>query len=216
MAHNGVYWIKLRTNLFDDESMLLLESLPDGDSLIVIYIKLQVLAGRCNESGFLVMRNGKPYTDESLAVVVRRPIMTVRLALSALQEIGLIEFVENKYLIAAWDADQNIDGLNKIREQGRKRAAAFRERKKSNVTHNVTKTLSNATEKEVEKNKEIEALTDKIWDSLLPDIRQYYLDIVRKKITKIGPLPEEGILATARKMAVDDYKNKSEPITNAN
>ena len=220
MADSGVFWIKLKTNFFDDESILMLESLPDGDSLIVIYIKLQVLAGRCNEGGFLIMHNGEPYTEERLAVVVRRPMFTVRLALSALQEFGLLELLDGTYLITCWTAEQNIEGLEKIREQGRKRSAAFRDRKKNNVTGDVTKALGNATDidldVDVEKIKETEALRGKIWDSLLPEIQKYYLDIVKKKVNKIGPCPADGILATARQMAVDDYNNQSEAMRNAN
>ena len=46
-----VKWIKITTDIFDDEKILLIESLPDSDSIIVIWFKLLCLAGKMNNSG---------------------------------------------------------------------------------------------------------------------------------------------------------------------
>lgn len=48
-----VKWIKITTDIFDDEKILLIESLPDSDSIIVIWFKLLCLAGKMNNSGVL-------------------------------------------------------------------------------------------------------------------------------------------------------------------
>ena len=46
-----VKWIKIATDIFDDEKILLIESLPEADSIIVIWFKLLCLAGKQNNSG---------------------------------------------------------------------------------------------------------------------------------------------------------------------
>ena len=52
-----VKWIKITTDIFDDEKILLIESLPDADSIIVIWFKLLCLAGKMNNSGVFVMND---------------------------------------------------------------------------------------------------------------------------------------------------------------
>ena len=67
-----VKWIKITTDIFDDEKILLIESLPEADSIIVIWFKLLCLAGKMNNSGVFVMNNRLPYTDKMLATIFRR------------------------------------------------------------------------------------------------------------------------------------------------
>ena len=50
-----VKWIKIVTDIFDDEKMLLIESLPSADSIIVIWFKLLCLAGKNNNNGVFIM-----------------------------------------------------------------------------------------------------------------------------------------------------------------
>lgn len=54
---NGVQWIKITTDIFDDEKIQLIESMPEGDTLIVIWFKILVLAGKQNNSGILSLGN---------------------------------------------------------------------------------------------------------------------------------------------------------------
>ena len=55
-----VKWIKITTDIFDDEKILLIESLPDAYSIIVVWFKLLCLAGKQNNSGVFVMSNSMP------------------------------------------------------------------------------------------------------------------------------------------------------------
>jgi hypothetical protein len=84
----------------------------------------------------------------------------------------MIEVDEGNLIkISNWEKHQNIEGMEKVREQTRKRVANHRSKQKaliepakeetcgnksSNVTCNVTKTLTNATEEEEDKEEEIE------------------------------------------------------------
>ncbi|WP_342082555.1 phage replisome organizer N-terminal domain-containing protein, partial [Enterococcus faecalis] len=40
-----ISWIKLKTTMFDDEKIKLIQSMPEADAILVIWIRLLVLAG---------------------------------------------------------------------------------------------------------------------------------------------------------------------------
>ncbi len=100
--------------MFDDDKIKLIESLPDGDSILVIWVKLLTQAGRTNANGYIFLNENIPYTDEMLATIFNRPLNTVRLALSTFQRFGMIEWDETGILILNWEKHQNIDALKKM------------------------------------------------------------------------------------------------------
>lgn len=146
-----VFWIKLQTSTFDSETIMLLESMPEGDTILVIWFKMQILAGRCNAGGYLLLHGESPYSDEMLATVFRRPLNTVRLAISAFLKFKMVEIINEAYFLPDWEKYQNISGLDKIREQTRKRVARYRAKPKD-VTLHVAH--GNAAEEETEKEPE--------------------------------------------------------------
>jgi predicted phage replisome organizer len=147
-----IKWIKIATDIFDDEKILLIEAMPDADAMIVIWFKLLTLAGKQNNSGVFLINDTIPYTDEMLATIFRRPLNTVRLALDTFYKFGMIDIIENTITIPKWEKHQNIDGMDKIREQTRLRVAKHREKQKL-IESNVTVTQCNATDKDKDKNK---------------------------------------------------------------
>ena len=156
-----VKWIKIVTDIFDDEKMVLIENMPEADSIIVIWFKLLCMAGKQNNNGVFMLNDKIAYTDEMLATVFRRPVNTVRLALSVFENYGMIEIINNVYAIKNWEKHQNIDALERQREQGRLRVAAYRERRKKqldecNANRNVTVIESNGAEEDIDKEKEID------------------------------------------------------------
>ena len=151
-----VKWIKIVTDVFDNRKIRMIESLPDGDALIVIWFKILTLAGQVNEGGQLYISADIPYTEQLLANQFGRPITTVQLALRTFEQLGMIEVVDDIIRVSNWERYQNVDGMEKIREQGRKRVAKYRENKRleaCNVTCNATVTQCNADRN---KNKTIE------------------------------------------------------------
>ena len=113
-----VKWIKIVTDVFDDEKILIIESMPEADSIIVIWFKLLCLAGKQNNSG--VFQMGRiPYTDEMFSTIFRRPLNTVRMALKAFEQFGMIEIINNTVTIPNWDKHQSLDALEKKRERDR-------------------------------------------------------------------------------------------------
>ena len=114
-----VKWIKIVTDIFDDEKVLLIESLPDADSIIVVWFKLLTLAGKQNNNGVFLMANRIPYTDEMLATIFRRNVNTVRLALRTFEQFGMIEIVDNVITIPNWNKHQTLDAYEKKKERDR-------------------------------------------------------------------------------------------------
>ena len=125
-----VKWIKIVTDIFDDEKILLIETLPDADALIVIWFKLLCLAGKQNNSGVFLMNNKIPYTEEMLAAILRRPKNTVKLALQTFENFGMIEIVDGVITIPNWDKHQRLDQLEMAKEQTRQRVAKHRAKQK--------------------------------------------------------------------------------------
>ena len=161
-----IKWIKIVTDVFDDEKILLIETLPEADSIIVIWFKMLCLAGKQNNSGVFMMNNRIPFTEEMFATIFRRPLNTVRLALNTFEEFGMIAVEDNVVTIPNWEKHQSIDKIEKLKEQTRKRVAQHREKQKLLANCNVTVTQCNAADKNrIDKNRLEEVGTDSIEES---------------------------------------------------
>lgn len=148
-----VKWIKIVSDIFDDEKILLIDGLPEHDAIIVIWFKLLCLAGKQNNSGVFMISDKIAYTDEMLATIFHRPLNTVRLALSIFQKYGMIEIVDNTITIPNWNKYQNLESIEQAREATRKRVQKFREKQRlltQGEECNVTVTLRNADRRRIE------------------------------------------------------------------
>lgn len=152
-----IKWIKITTDIFDDEKICLIDALPDPDAILVIWFKILTLAGKHNSNGLLMMTDKVHYTDGMLATIFRRPLNTVRMAIGVFEQFGMIEIIDGIISLPNWEKHQNVDGMEKIKEQTRNRVAKYRKKQKNlalgNVTGNVTVTDGNALEEEEDKNK---------------------------------------------------------------
>lgn len=126
-----VKWIKIVTDIFDDEKIVLIESMPDADSIIVIWFKLLCLAGKSNNCGILTMNERIAYTDEMLAHVFRRPLNTIRLALKTFEQFGMIEIINDTIVIPNWGKHQSLDRMMEMKEYNRIKQRESRARKKA-------------------------------------------------------------------------------------
>ena len=181
---NEVKWIKLTTNMFDDEKVKLIESMPDADSILIIWIKLLIQAGKTNANGYIYLNENVPYTDEMIATIFSRPLNTVRLALKTFQDFGMIEMDDTGIYIENWVEHQNIEGLNKLKkkkEQNRLRQEKYRKKQKlirEGKTGNVMVTLSNGTELELELEPELEPEKDQV--TLVRNLKKFQTDYFKK------------------------------------
>ena len=159
-----VKWIKLTTDMFNNRKIKHLRRLPDGNSIVLIWVMLLTMAGRCNSNGLIFLTENIPYTPKMLADELDFEENTVKLALEALEQLNMIVTDGNFFTIAGWEEYQNIEGMDKIREQNRIRQAKYKQKKKllaGNVTNNVIVTQGNATDKEEDKEKDIEIESEK-------------------------------------------------------
>lgn len=125
-----VKWIKITTDIFDDEKILLIESLPDAYSIIVVWFKLLCLAGKQNNSGVFVMSNQIAYTDKMLATIFRMKETTVQLALQTFEQFGMIEIIDGVITIPNWGKHQNMDQLESKKEYMRTYMQEYRAKQK--------------------------------------------------------------------------------------
>lgn len=153
----NVKWIKITVDMFDDEKIKIIQSMPDGDTLLIVWIKLITLAGKTNDGGYVYISENMPYTDEMLSVIMNKPLTTIRLALDTFSKLGMIENDIKGIYLLNFEKHQSLDKLEKLKEQNRLRVAKYREKQKQlecNVTGNVTVTESNAID--IDKEEEID------------------------------------------------------------
>ena len=176
-----IKWIKIATNVFDSKKIKQIETLPDGDTIIVIWFKLLVLAGNINDNGFIYFTKDIPYTDQMLANYFNRPLTTMQLALKIFQQFEMIEIVDDILFVSNWEEYQNVDGMDKIREQNRIRKRRQREKEKllleDNVTSHVTVTQCHATDID----KDIDKDNKNIYNSHFQEFWEVYPRKVGKK-----------------------------------
>lgn len=149
-----VKWIKLNTTMFDNSKIKYIRTLPEGNNMVLIWVMLLSKAGKCNASGFIFLTENIPYTPQMLATEFGFDVYLIELALATFAKLNMIQLEKHIIKIAGWEEHQNMDGLDRIREQTRKRVAKYRENQKQlpcNVTCNDTVTESNAIEEEKEK-----------------------------------------------------------------
>lgn len=154
-----VQWIRITTDMFDNRKIKFLRKLPDGNNLVLIWVMLLTMAGRCNSGGMIFLTENIPYTPKILADELEFEESTVLLALQTFEKLHMVATSNDFLVIPGWEEYQNVEGLDRIREQTRIRVANHREKKRSvicNVTSNVTVTDGNATEEEKEEDKEID------------------------------------------------------------
>ena len=156
-----VQWIKIYIDMFDKRKIKKVRRLPAGNDLLLIWIMLLAMAGKCNAGGHIFITENIPFTEEDLADELDFEVNTIRLALKAFEELNMITTTPEGFInILGWEEYQNIEGMDRIREQTRKRVAKCRENKRleaCNATSNATVTVSNAIEEEGEKDKEKES-----------------------------------------------------------
>lgn len=156
-----IKWIKVSTDLFANRKIRLIESMEDRDTIIVIWLKLMILAGEINDGGLIYITPESPYTSASLAVQMGREEGEIQKALSIFEDYGMIEVDEHGIIgIPNWEVYQNLETMEKIREQNRARQRTWynKHKKASNASNDVSQTLgitdANARDKKrIDKNR---------------------------------------------------------------
>lgn len=160
-----VKWIKITTDIFDDEKMLLIESLPDANAIIVVWFKLLCLAGKQNNSGVFMMNDRIAYTDKMLSTIFRMQESTVQLALKTFEEFGMIELIDGVITIPNWGKHQSLEQMEARRNYQKEYHREYRAKQKliaefdnnkylrKHLRNDDVNTLEEDKDKEEDKNK---------------------------------------------------------------
>lgn len=116
---SNIKWIKLSIDVFDDEKFDAIRTLPDSNDIQLVWVKLLCLAGKCNESGFLMLTSEIPYTDEMLANKFKMEIGVVQRSLAMFQKLNMIDVIDNVYMVSNWAKYQSLDAYEKKKEYDR-------------------------------------------------------------------------------------------------
>jgi predicted phage replisome organizer len=142
-----IKWIKIVVDIFDDEKILLIESMPEADAVLCIWFKILCLAGKVGTNGVLLLNNRIAFTDEMLATIFRRPLNTVRMALNIFQSFDMIEIIEGAITIPNWPKHQNMDQIEKKRLSQRELMKKRREQQRISAKSSSCEANSEANRK---------------------------------------------------------------------
>lgn len=196
-----VKWVKITTDMFDNRKIKHLRRLPDGNNVVLIWVMLLTMAGRCNAGGMIFLTENIPYTPKMLADELDFEENTVLLALKALQELGMISTDGSSFCIANWQEYQNIEGMDKIREQNRLRKQRQRERQRleaeaqtqalpASCDGHGTVTANHATDIEEDKETDIDTITvskDTVCRTDVQRIVDAWNDLGVSTVSKLSP-----------------------------
>ena len=149
------YYLKLKESYFDDDAIVLLESMPDGILYSNILLKLYLKS--LKNGGKLQLDEHIPYTAQMIATLTRHQIGTVERAIKVFLQLGLVEQLDGGLLYMT-DIELMIGQSS---TEGERKRAARRENRallpqRTNVGH-----LSDIRPPEIEIEKEIDIEIEK-------------------------------------------------------
>ena len=151
MADNRkYYYLKLKDNFFDGDSIVLLENMQDGILYSNILLKLYLKS--LKNGGRLQLDEHIPYTAQMIATLTRHQIGTVERALNIFHQLGLVEELDGGLL---YMTDIELMIGQSSTEAERKRAARL-ENKALLPTRTNGGHLSDICPPEIEIKKEID------------------------------------------------------------
>ena len=146
------YWLKLKEDFFDDETISYIEEQESGILYSNFYLKLCLKALRYD--GHLIRVIGEtcmPYDTGALAKLTGVSADVVEGAMKILKQIGLVQVVDGGELFLS--QLQELTGKETATAERMRRSRARKKSKRNNVTPMLHQRY---TEKEIEKEKELE------------------------------------------------------------
>ncbi|EIW20737.1 MULTISPECIES: phage replisome organizer N-terminal domain-containing protein [Pelosinus] len=157
----NVQWIKIYVDMFDNKKIKFIRTLPEGNDILLCWIMLLTTAGKCNSNGFIFLTENIPYTVEMLSNEFNIPLNTIKLAIETFKNLNMIDRDKEVLCVSSWQEYQNIEGMDKIREQSRLRMQKHRENLKMLRNSHATVTSGDAVEEEIEEEIEEDKEIDK-------------------------------------------------------
>ena len=204
-------WIKLRIDMFDDEKIKIIQSMPDGDALLVVWIRLIALAGKCNANGLVLVGDEFPYTDEMLSVIFNKPLATIKLALKTFEQFRMVEKTVKGIYITNFEKHQNIEGMDKIREQNRIRKQREREKRSSLLLEKKTGIVQNFDNKNRGATGEVTDMSHDVTEDVTNMSRDMSRDMSQRKSRVVT-----GEVTDMSHDVTEDVTNMSRDVTQQN
>lgn len=127
-----VQWVKLYIDMFDKRKIKKIRRLPAGNDILLIWIMLLAMAGKCNAGGMIYITESIPFTEEDFADELGFEVNTIRLALKAFDDLEMIARSDDGLIsVIGWDEYQNADKLAEIRAKDRERKRLKRAKAKA-------------------------------------------------------------------------------------
>lgn len=124
-------WIRLNIDMFDNRKIKYIRTMPEGNNIVLIWVMLLTMAGRCNDSGKIYLTESIPYTIPMLAGELGFEQSTVELALTILKRLNMVCEEDGCLTIEGWEEHQSIDRMEEIREYNRIKQQESRARRKA-------------------------------------------------------------------------------------
>jgi predicted phage replisome organizer len=211
-----VKWVKLTTDMFDNRKIKHLRKLPEGNNIVLMWVMLLTMAGRCNAGGMIFLTENIPYSPKMLADELDFEENTVILALQVLEQLDMIVTDNGFFAIAGWEEYQNTDRLAEIREYNRLAKQKSRAKKKQleasyddvndkSMTSQRGHDIEEEEEEDKEKEKEIHSFTRScanVENLSTPEYRRRYLGGIGKGVVFLS---DEQIGDLLDKMSIEEF-----------
>lgn len=156
MGDKKYYWLKLKEDFFEEDTLAWLEEQTNGKEYCLFYLKLCLKSLKTN--GILIRNVGQiliPYDVKKLGEITKTDIDTVTVAMELFKKIGLIQILDNGEIYIT-QLEQMVGSETKWAKYKKKE----RELKKLDnvqLLSNINpKNVHTEIEKEIEKEKDIE------------------------------------------------------------
>ena len=205
---SDVKWIKITTDMFDNRKIRHLRKLPEGNSIVLIWVMLLAMAGKCNDHGKIYLTENIPYTPKMLADELDFEENTVQLALQALEQLDMIVLDDGYFSITGWEEHQNIEGMDRIREQNRIRKQRQREKERLIAESRVMSRDSHATEEDKDKEEEKDIDKESKEKATCQQVVALYHSICVSypKVISLSEARKRAIRARLKMYSMDDFR----------
>lgn len=233
-----VKWIKVVTNIFDDEKIKYIETLPKGNEYIVLWFKLLCQAGKSNQNGALMLTDKISYNQNFLSSILSVKFETLAEAINLFTELEMIENLDGKLVLLNWEKHQNAEKLERMKIQNRERVARYKNKNTNepliehyesineplaehyinatDIDKDIDKDINNIiNEENIQKSKKfvkptIEEIGEYIFQNNFKVDKNVFYDYYESNGWKIGKAPMKDWKATVRRWnsTSGQYSNK--------
>ena len=174
MAGKRYYWLKLQVGFFQELIIKQLRTLPEGDSIVLLYLKLLLKA--INTEGIIYYQYILPTLDEEIALDTGEKPALVKLTISALCQYHAAVFLDDQSLQLLYLEDMvgsESTSAARVRNH-RANQKLIKEKEQAALQCNATVTEGNITE--ISGSTEIEEIPSYFADTVLNSMFLSYLE----------------------------------------